>query len=437
MRAGKRMTLRQPVSMFLTLVLGLLLAPALAPSDGGLSAQTVAITGATVHSPGSPAIEDATVVVSDGRIVAVGPDVEIPAAAERVDAAGKVITPGLFDVGSRLGLLEVGSLGDTRDYALSVEDPVRAAFDVADGINPRSGLIAVNRLRGVTTALASPAGGLVSGRAAVIDLAGDHLGEMLVRPRAAMLASFDPDDAGGARGAVSLRLRELLDDARFWADNQVDFDRGAARELAASRLDLEALQPVLEGDMPLIVDAHRASDIEAVVRIAEDYDLDVVIRGGVEAWMVRERLATAGVPVILKPLVNAPGGFDRLGARFDNAALLREAGVEVLLTSFETHRAGDLTWEAGNAVRAGLPWDDALRAVTLAPALVLGLADDYGSLAPGRVANLVVWSGDPFELSSRAERVMIRGAFVPEDSRQRALFERYRTIDPDLPPAYR
>ncbi|MFW6088153.1 MAG: amidohydrolase family protein [Gemmatimonadota bacterium] len=407
---------------------------ALAPS---LAAQTVAVTGATVHPVSSAPIENATVLVRDGRIVAVGSEVEIPADAERLDASGTVVTPGLIDTGSNLGLTEVGAVDDTRDYSLGADDPIRAAFDVTDGINPNSSLIPINRLLGVTTALTSPSGGLIAGRAAMIDLAGATVGEMVVRPRAAMMASFDADDAGGARGGVSLRLREVLDDARFWRDNRAAFDRGAARSLAASRLDLEALQPVLDGDMPFVVTVDRASDIEAVLRIAADYDLDLVIRSGAEAWMVAGELAAADVPVILRPLTNAPSSFARLGARFDNTALLRAAGVPVMLTSFETHQAGDLTWQAGNAVRAGLEWADALRAVTLAPATAFGVGDDYGSLEAGKVANLVVWSGDPFELSSRPLHVMIRGEFVPATSRQRELFERYREIDAVTPPAYR
>lgn len=402
-----------------------------------VAAQTVALTGATVHPVSSPPIENATVLVRDGRIVAVGSDVEIPAGAERLDARGTVVTPGLIDTGSTLGLTEVGAVDDTRDYALGVADPIRAAFDVMDGINPNSSLIPVNRLLGVTTALTSPAGGLIAGRAAMIDLAGGSVGEMAVRPRAAMLASFDADDGGGARGGVSLRLREVLDDARFWRDNRAAFDRGAARALAASRLDLEALQPVLAGDMPFVVTVDRASDIVAVLRIAADYDLDLVIRSGAEAWMVADELAAADVPVILRPLTNAPSSFARLGARFDNAVLLRAAGVPVMLTSFETHRAGDLVWQAGNAVRAGLDWADALRSVTLTPATVFGVGGDYGSLEAGKVANLVVWSGDPFELSSRALHVMIRGEFVPGTSRQRELFERYRELGAETPPAYR
>ena len=429
MRAAiDRTRARSLTALALTAVLGLV---------PPMAAQTIAITGATVHPVAGAPIENSTVLVRDGRIVAVGVDVQIPDGAERLDATGYVVTPGLIDVGSVLGLSEVGAVDDTRDYNFGADDPIRAAFDVVDGINPNSSLVPVNRLLGVTTALTSPSGGLIAGRAAMIDLTGASVDEMLVRPRAAMIASFDVDDGGGARGGVSLRLREVLEDARFWRDNRAAFDRGAARSLAASRLDLEALQPVLGGEMPFVVTVDRASDIEAVLRIAADYGLDLVVRSGAEAWMVADELAAADVPVILRPLTNAPSSFARLGARFDNAALLNAAGVRVILTSFETHRAGDLTWQAGNAVRAGLDWADALTSVTLTPAAVFGIGEDYGSIGAGMVANLVVWSGDPFELSSRPVHVMIRGELMPNTSRQRELLERYRDLGAEMPPAYR
>ena len=253
-----------------------------------------------------------------------------------------------------------------------------------------------------------------------------------------MRADYDESAAGmtgGTRGGAALRLREVLEDARFWAANRAAFNRGESRELAQSRLDLEALQPVLAGTMPLVVEVQRASDILAVLAIAREFGLRVVILGGAEAWMVADELARARVPVILKPLTNAPASFERLGARFDNAALLHAAGVSVAFTTFENHRAFSVLQEAGNAVRFGLPWDAALRAVTLTPAEIYGVDGRTGSIEPGKVANLVVWSDDPFEVSGRAETVVIRGRVVPEWSRQRELFERYRSLG-ERPPAY-
>jgi imidazolonepropionase-like amidohydrolase len=400
----------------------------------GIQAQDLAVVGGTVHTVSGDVLESATVLIRDGRIVAVG-DVEVPEGTPVLDATDRIVTPGLFDATTSIGLVEVGMVSSSVDSRVQGE-AVEAAFDVVDGLNPRSVLIPVNRAEGVTTVLSAPTGGLIAGQAAVIELAGASVAEMLVRPRAAMMASFSPGAAGGARGAVSLRLREVLDDASFWRDHRDAFDAGRSRQLSLSRLDLEALGPVLDGGMPLIVSVHRASDIEAVLRLAEEYGLDLVLSGASEAWMVADRIADVGVPVILKPLTNNPGGFDRLGARFENAALLHEAGVEVIIGSFSSHNARWILLEAGNAVRFGLPWAEALRATTLAPARALGVDDLYGSIEPGKVGSLVVWTGDPFELSTHAESVVIRGEVTSADHRQQQLLRRYRELD-GVPPAFR
>lgn len=403
--------------------------------------QEIAIVGGVVHPVTAPPVENATVLVRDGRIVAVGTDVEVPATAQVVDAAGGAVTPGLFDPWSSIGLVEVDLVRSTNDARLADdEDLVTAAFDPLYGLNPRSTLIAWARRGGVTTVATGPRGGLIAGQASVIDLAGESAAEMIAAPRVAMIATFGEAGAGragGARGGAALRLREVLEDARFWADRRAAYDSGDSRELAESRLDLAALQPVLTGEMPLLVEAHRASDIVAVLELAREYGVRPVIVGGAEAWMVADRLAADAVPVILKPLTSLPSSFERLGARFDNAARLVEAGVPIAFSSFENHRASSITQEAGNAVRFGLPWDVALRAITLAPAEIYGVADRYGSLEPGKVADIVVWSGDPLEVTTLPRTVLVRGRVVPDRSRQDELLERYRSLDGELPPAWR
>ena len=405
-----------------------------------LKAQSFAIVGATVHTVVGEPIENGTVIVRGGVVASVGVNLPVPADDFGIfDATGKVLTPGFFDAGTQIGLVEIGLESTTVDFRLT-GDPVQAAFDVVDGLNPYSTLIPINRLGGVTTAAALPAGGLISGQGAVIDLAGETLEAMLVRARAAVVANFGPaaaESVGGARGAASLRLREVLDDARFWSTRRSAFDSGDLRQLSVSRLDLEALQPVLAGAVPLVVQVDRASDIRTVLRIAEEFGVRLVIRSGSEAWMVAAELAEQQVPVIVKPLTSLPEGFDRLGSRFDNAALLEAAGVQIAISSFQSHRAHNIGQEAGNAVRFGMPWEAALRAITLTPAEIYGVDDRYGSIQAGKVANLVVWNGDPLELSARAEWVFIRGELMPDASRQRDLLERYRTLDPDQPPAYR
>ena len=407
---------------------------------GPVAAQSTALVGGTVHPVSGPEIDNGVVLLRGDTIAAVGPasEVSVPSTARRIDASGQVVTPGLMDAATATGLVEVSAVGGTRDYALDTDDPIRAAFRVTDGINPNSVVIPVTRLGGVTTVASTPAGGAVAGQGAVIDLHGETIGEMLVHDRAALYAAFTPDAAeatGEARGGLAMRLREAFEDARFYAENTDDYRRGATRDLSMSRLDLEAMAAVLNGERPLVVRAARASDIDAALRIAEEFDLDLRIEGGEEAWMRADRLADTNVPVIVKALNNLPTEFDRLGTRFDNAARLDSAGVPVAISTFDTHNARTLRLEAGNAVRYGMDRDAALRAVTLTPAEMLGVADTHGSLEIGKTANVVVWSGDPFEPLTSVEHVFISGEEMPDDSRQKRLLRRYDDLG-NRPPAY-
>lgn len=397
------------------------------------AAQTIAITGGTVHPVSGPAIPNGTVLIQNGRIAAAGANVAIPAGAVRIDATGKVVTPGLFESSTNMALSDVESLGS--DARVQDEDHVAAAFNVADGINPRAMVIPVTRIAGVTTVVSRPAGGLIAGQGLAFDLVGDNIGEMAIRSPIAMFGSVgenEHDAGGGARGGMFMRLREALEDARVWNRNPQAFERGETRQFSVSRLDLAALQPVLRGEMPLVLEAHRASDIQTAIRIAQEYDLKLIISGGTEGWMVADDLARARVPVLVKVLRNLPESFESLGARYDNAALLRRAGVQVAITTGETYKAFNIRQEAGNAVAYGLPYEEALRAVTLYPAQIFGVADRYGTLEPGKVANVVVWDGDPLELLTRVDQVIIRGQQVPMVSRETLLRDRYMNLDENV-----
>jgi imidazolonepropionase-like amidohydrolase len=237
----------------------------------------------------------------------------------------------------------------------------------------------------------------------------------------------------GARGELLGRLRELLDDARAFGRNRLAYERNQSRELAASRRDLEALQPVLAGQLPMLIAADRASDILSALRLRREYGLRIVILGGAEAWQVADRLAAERVPVVTGAMNNIPGGFAALGQRQENAGLLARAGVPVAIIGNagggdeEAFNVRNLRYEAGNAVAYGMSFDQALRAITLTPAEMFGVADRVGALAPGRDANVVVWSGDPFEFATRAERVFVRGRENTAPSRQDELTQRYRT----------
>lgn len=417
----------------------LLTAAALCFAAAPAASQAIAIVGGDVYTADGTPIRGGTVVIENGRITAVGAGVAIPAGARRIDATGKWVTPGLIESSTTMGISEVSSIDDSNDQEIrdvtsrrDADDQVQAGFIVTEGLNPRSMVIPIVRIMGVTTAITRPSGSLISGQGAMIDLAGNRVEDMTVVSPIGMYASLSENargTVGGPRAAISMRLREVLEDARAYARNRQSFERGETREFSVSRLDMEALQPVLAGREPLVVEAHRASDIQLALRIAREYNLRLIITGGTEAWMVAQDLAQARVPVLVKVLNNLPGSFETLGATYENAARLRRAGVQVALTSGETWRAYTLRQEAGNAVAYGLPWAEAFRAVTLYPAQIWGVADRYGSLEAGKVANVVVWSGDPFELLTRVEHVIIRGQEVPLVSRETQLRDRYRNLD--------
>jgi len=411
-------------------------------------AQTVAITGATVHTAGpAGTVSNGTVIIAGGRITAVGADIPVPADAEVIEADGKVVTPGLFDAHSYLGIVEVSLVAETADHQ-PLGPTYAAAFEVADAINPRSMLIPVNRIDGITRAVVSPAPaavsypgaspGPISGLGSVIELGSTD--DFIVRRNAALYVQLGETGAalsGGARGMAVLRFREALQDAADLAANRRAFEAGQRRAYGLDRLALEALAETLASGRPVVATVHRASDIQAALRLAGEFGLNLVVAGGAEAWIVADELAAAGVPVILDPLENLPSRFESLGATLENAARLHAAGVKIAFSVAESHNARNMRQGAGNAVSYGLPPDAALAALTINPARMFGVADVSGSLEAGKDADVVIWSGDPLEVTTAAERVFIRGRDIPMVSRQTLLRDRYSELSAPLPPQYR
>lgn len=389
-------------------------------------AECLALVGGELVLSGSrPA--PGTLVIEDGRVTAAAAGAAVPAGCREVPIPQRVVTAGLIDVSSSIGLSEIDLEPSTQDSDAGGTDPVRAAFRAADGYNPQSVLIPVARAGGVTSALVAPSGGLVAGQAAWVDLAGVTQGESVRKAPVAMAVSLD-----GPAGTALRRLRELLEDARMFATRREAWENGESRAFPWSRSDLEALRPVIEKQIPLLVAADRASDLEALLGLVREQSVRVVVRGGAEAHLLAPQLAAAGVPVIVDPFVYGPGSYDQIHARADNAARLHAAGVTVAISTFSGHNLRKLRQLAGNAVRAGLPWEAALDAITAAPARIFGM-ERYGALAPGSEANVVVWSGDPLEIATRVEALYVRGRAVSLRSRQTELYERYRTL-PGTPP---
>jgi imidazolonepropionase-like amidohydrolase len=414
----------RPVAATLLAGLGLLGLASPAAAHG------LCIVGAEVRSPGLDAAPR-TVCIDDGRIAAIYPESARPAADQQIDGTGLWLTPGFVDAATQLGLVEIEQEEDGND-ADGGGDPVRAGLRAEDAFNPGATAVTVTRQGGVTSVISCNGGGLISGTAQWFDLAGDSVAAM-TSPGAELLFATAGGRAahavGGSRADAMLRYRELLDDARAYYANQAAYDQSRLRALSVSRVDLEALRPFVTGQKTIVFEAHRRADLESVLRLAAEQRLRVALRGGEEAWRIAPLLAERAVPVIVDAMANLPSSLDEIGSREDNAALLDRAGVPVILTAGDAHNARNLRFFAGNAVRAGLPWDSALAAITLRPARLAGRDREVGSIEVGKLASLALWTGDPFETSTVLRRLWIAGREVPTSSRQHDLLERYRSLD--------
>ncbi len=392
------------------------------------SAAVIAITGATVHTlDDQGTLAQGTVLVRDGVIEAVGTDLALPADATVIDGTGMVLTPGLLAPLSDVGLVEVSGVASTNDQRLK-DVAVGPAFSVRHGVNRYSVLFGVARTGGVTRALAgpTPGPGVFAGFGSVLRL--DGAPGVVTGPDRIMVAALgEPgaDRAGGSRAqALQTLLRGFEEAARYSRSSDLA-RRGLASGFSLPYYDLEALKRVREDDVPLWVHVDRAADIEALLAATEDLELTLVIVGGAEAWRVAPALAERKIPVVLDPLGNLPESFDRLGARLDNATLLHEAGVTIAFNELTGHEVRELRQYAGNAVAQGVPWDVALAAITRVPAALWGEEDRLGRIARGYAADLVLWTGDPLELTSWARWTMIEGQIFEPASRQLQLRDRY------------
>jgi imidazolonepropionase-like amidohydrolase len=446
-----------------------------------LSAETIAITGGTVAlGDGSEPIPNGMVVIRDGKVVAAGNiRMKLPADTQVIDATGKWVTPGIVAGFSRLGLSEVDLSADGSDDQTADKGPFSAAIDVVPGINPRDQTVAVNRADGVTRALVAPvaAKSIFAGQGAVIDTGADMDPITAARKfQFVELGETGKDKAGGSRPSAYVLFRNALREAaelrryagpissaRTTAPSAIEqpvvrnpnesrvygIEARRSEDVLLTRFDAAALVPVLQGRQYLLVHVERASDILQVIDLKKEFpQLRIVIVGATEGWTVADRLAKSGIPVIASAVNDLPASFEQLAATQSNVGRMRSAGVHVSIGMIDDNDTRNLFLErqyAGNLVAlqrvpgaTGVSWGEALAMITSRPAQAIGMGGEIGSLAPGRKADFVIWSGDPLEGSSAAEQVYIDGVRQPLHDHLTRLLQRYRDLNRrDLPEAYR
>jgi imidazolonepropionase-like amidohydrolase len=400
------------------------------------NARVVTVSGAD--------IENGAVVISGGRITAVGASVTAPAGAQEIDARGLTVYPGMIDLGTQMGLNEVSSVGATIDtQELGDMNPNAAAVWA---VNPSSSHIAVTRVEGVTSVLSLPSGGTISGQAAFINLAGSSPREMAVAPTAALVVNF-PLIGGGGFGAFQLAQQGITPDAITQRDRRIEELRRMLRDAEAygraqdayakdpksvprppTDLKLAALVPYVRGERPVIFRAERERDIRAAVRFAEETKLKAVIIGGSESGRAAQFLKEHNVPVILDSVLNLPlREDDPYDSLYENAAKLQAAGVRFCISTGDSGaHVRDLPFQAGMAAAYGLPKAEALKAVTIYPAQILGVADRVGSIEQGKLANLVVTDGDLLEARTHVRYLFINGRQIPLVSRHTMLYDQFK-----------
>lgn len=415
------------------------------PLLAAASDHTTAIVHGKIYTISGPVITEGTVLIRDGKIADVGANVSVPPDAQIVDASGKSVFPGLIDANCHAGLEEVNQVDATVDDS-EESDPITPHMLVTDGFFPESKTLGVTRVNGVTACILSPAAtNVLSGISAVIEFSEKQIDQVILEPRAGMNGTLGeaPKQKYGSkekmpesRMGTAAMLRSTLQKAREYGENWARFNAKTDTKKQDEKssgpptrdLELESLQDVLAGKMPLVIAAHRADDILTAVRIATEFGIkqNLVINYGTEAYKVADVLAREKIPVLVGPITTQPDRMETLGARYDNAALLQKAGVLIAIQTNETHNIRNLPYEAGLAVANGLPYDEALKAITLNAAKIFHFDNLVGSIEKGKRADLIVAAGDPLEPRTQIIHVFIGGEELPDNSYHRKLWEDFQ-----------
>jgi imidazolonepropionase-like amidohydrolase len=411
-----------------------LLAQSTIPNNPGVKA-TVAIRNATIVPVTSAPIPNGTIVFANGVITAVGANVPIPAGATVIDGTGLSVYPGMIDSGSSVGLIEIDSVPGTVDTSEIGDLNPNAQAAVA--INPHSELIPVTRVNGVTHVVSVPEGGIISGQSALIQLAGWTPPQMVVKSPAAMHIRFprlrgaplvevpQEEEAEKERRKGYTkdldRLRDTFRDARAYAKASAAGTRRLDRDLL-----LEALVPVVEGRVPVVMHANQARDIRAALEFADEFELKVILSGAQDVARVVAEVKRRNIPVLLGPILSLPQREDDpYDLLFSNAKVLYDNGIQFAIQTQDAHNTRNLPYHAAASAAFGLPKEEALKAVTIYPARIWGVADRLGSLEAGKVANVIVTNGDPLEIRTTVSRVFIAGEEIPMESRHTLLNKKF------------
>ena len=413
-----------------------------APQTLKAGASVYVIQGAKINTLAGAPIEKGTIVIENGRIKAVGANVPAPAGAEVLKADGLEVYPGIFDSVSELGLTEIGSVNATND--INEIGPYNPQLVAASAVHPPSEHIPVARANGITHALAVPGlgrgGAVMGGQASAISLSGWTVEEMMLRPSVALAVNWPSLSSGGGEGFGPRRARPFSElkaeydrkirEIEDWIERARRYQQ-VTEKAAASRVDrdlkLEALGPVVRGELPLLVNADDDRDIKNAIEFCEKHKLKLIIAGGSDSYKIADLLAKKGVPVILGPVQAIPSDHEWYDARNTTPGVLQKAGVKFAMASFNSSDSRNLPYEIGNAVSYGLPKEEALKAITLYPAQILGLSDRVGTLEPGKVANLIVTNGDPLEFRTEVKHLFINGQPTSTENKHRSMYEKWRS----------
>ena len=419
------------------------LAVALAIAPAPLAAQAqpgqdgvFVIRGATVWTGTGQTLTNANVVIRNGLVEAVGANATAQGATE-IDGRGKFVYPGMIDAYTPLGLAEIGGIAtmNLRSELGEYNPHMRAVV----AINVESDMMAITRANGVTTAITAPSGGVISGQAALLNMAGWTWEDMAVQPTAAYVVNlprqpgfgFGGGGGGGGGGQAQAnareRVAEQMRELRRVLTTAKAYDEQRAAGAGQPDLMYDAMRPLVRGDVPALVSADTEEQIRQAIMLADSFGLKVIINGGRDAWKVRDELARRNIPVVLGSLQSTPAADAPYDALFAQPGVLHEAGVKFAFSTGGSSGARHVPFHAALAVAYGLPKDVAMQALTVWPAEMFGAGDRLGTIAPGRMANLFISTGDPLDVRSQVTEVFIKGRRVPPDDRHRRLYEKYNS----------